>query len=65
MTLFIDRERFLVKPFSLDTLSTQVEEIIRGDQEKTLAGGTKSHRPTTRGTSTELPRQDSNLRPAG
>ena len=36
MTLFIDRERFLVKPFSLDTLSTQVEEIIRGDQEKTV-----------------------------
>ena len=34
MTLFIDRERFLVKPFSLDTLSTQVEESIRGDQEK-------------------------------
>jgi hypothetical protein len=25
-----------VKPFSLDTLSTQVEEIIRGDQEKTV-----------------------------
>src|SRR5438270_758833 len=30
MTLFIDRERFLVKPFSLDTLSTQVEEIGHG-----------------------------------
>ena len=36
MTLFIDRERFLVKPFSLDSLSPQVEEIIRGDQEKTV-----------------------------
>ena len=36
MTLFIDKERFLVKPFSLDTLSTQVEEILRGDQEKTI-----------------------------
>src|SRR5256885_9867935 len=29
-TLFIDKERFLVKPVSLGTLSTQVEESLRG-----------------------------------
>src|SRR2546430_11790651 len=41
MTLVIDKERFLVKPFSLDTLSTQVEEIIRGHHEKTFGRGSE------------------------
>jgi hypothetical protein len=39
MAVFIDRERLLVKPFSLGTLATHVEEIIEGAQQKTLGRG--------------------------